>query len=658
VTAARITDSLPDLNDIFAPAGVEFVFDETRDFTTLNSTLLNREFTVLESPNAPDDEWDQEPLVDEKTHDDARTALAIEFPGKIVLIFHHRVKLAKNPDTGNWRLVAAGGASSATAAYVNLRSDTSATSLGHEIGHYLQLAHTFEKGIVEGGHPKSDGLNALDYDRGAVLDTPADVAGAIWEDAGFSDKCDPNTIQIPVTFEDSTARSYELAPDRSLVMSYFKGCPGPKTLSPQQARRVRDGLELRLRQNLITLKASTKHKIVRGATGAGGAISGLDMALVRGGRVVTAVRDGEKHLKLIAWDIAEDARQISRVGDASGGAVEEIAVCGLGMNMVATAVSDRQDLLKVIVWRVKENGDIVRLSDVTVTEHVNNVAVSTLLYSMDKNFFCTVSRTKTGKLRADVWRVFADGRLVFKTHDDFLLEVVPPPNAKTPLSLNRTGKASVVANYVDRSGNYRTILWRYDSGQNKLIRKEMSVDEGANTGRVSGCAVAREISVAAIEGANGSLKVFGFRFGNDGANMELREAAGAGRVSEVDVCNLGTEMVVTSVRTADDHLKVILWGVGRTGSPIYRITDASAEEDFSRLATCQVARSQFATAIRDKDGTLKVIVWRIPPTIVGGLVPSHSDDFAHLFRNATLEKKSLPTIDFDCDTGRSDDSDA
>ena len=64
----------------------------------------------------------------------------------------------------------------------------------------------------------------------------------------------------------------------------------PKRFSPQQIRRMRDALELRLRNHLISLKLSFSHSIVRGATEKAGAISEIDMALIRAGRVVTVVR--------------------------------------------------------------------------------------------------------------------------------------------------------------------------------------------------------------------------------------------------------------------------------------------------------------------------------------------------------------------------------
>jgi hypothetical protein len=68
ISAALIASQLATVNTIFAPAEVEFLFDIVADFTKINNTLLNREFTFLEAPNAGVNKWDHEPLRDVQTH--------------------------------------------------------------------------------------------------------------------------------------------------------------------------------------------------------------------------------------------------------------------------------------------------------------------------------------------------------------------------------------------------------------------------------------------------------------------------------------------------------------------------------------------------------------------------------------------------------------
>ena len=349
VTASAIKTRLGSVNQIFAPANIEFVFDEQTDLFKMNSTVHNRDFTVLEPPNVEGDKWDHQPKIDEVTHKQARQELAKQFPGRVVMIFHHREEIKKEEGVNRWSIVFNnGGSSGGNDFYLEGSEDLGGVHLAHELGHYLQLPHTFETGfetvadaaarireyVEEEGHQKNDGLDALDGDRAVVLDTPADIGSKIWEAQGL-DKCGRvGQIPIPVQFTDGSERSYTLQPDRSKVMSYFKGCAGEKTFSPQQIRRMRDGLELRLRHHLISIKPSFSYRIHRGGAGLAGAIEDVDVALIRFGRLVTAVRLSDGRLKLIVWDINEAGTEVTRRGDAAAGTVKDLSVCSLGQNML------------------------------------------------------------------------------------------------------------------------------------------------------------------------------------------------------------------------------------------------------------------------------------------------------------------------------------
>ena len=95
--------------------------------------------------------------------------------------------------------------------------------------------------------------------------------------------------------------------------------------------------------------------------------------------------------------------------------------------------------------------------------------------------------------------------------------------------------------------------------------------------------------------------------------MESGGQAEAADIANIDVCPVGTEMVVTGHRRGEgsNRLKVILWQVTKSGSDIIRLTDAAADEEFSQLSMCQTNRNQFATAVRDNAGKLRVIGWRV-----------------------------------------------
>ena len=625
ITANDIKTRLEVVNTIYAAANIEFVFDEQEDFFTMKSTLHNRDFTVLEEPN-DDGKWDHLPEIDKATHKEARNELAKEFPGRVVMLFHHREEFA---ESGNlWSIVFnGGGSSSATQFFIEMSEGLSANDIAHELGHYLQLPHTFNTGIEtvsaaaskirkyveDEGHEKKDGLNALDGDRAVITDTPADVASAIWKNEGLN-KCGPvSQITIPVTFSNGSERDYTLEPDRGNILSYFKSCENVKTLSPQQIRRIRDGLELRLRHHLISIKPSFLHQIQRGATGLAGAIQDVEMALVRSGRVVTAVQLSDGKLKLIVWDINEAGTEVTRRNDAVADTVNDFSMCSLGGNMLGTAVTTSGSQLKVTLWQVEENGDIKPLRSVERHNGIKDTAISIIKYGTGANFFATVSY-RLEKLEVDVWEARADGSLIHTANNSFAttpkLPGVTPVTAQ--LAMSNVGTDSVACHHVNESMLFTTFLWGYDQDGKKIVEKAKLTNTPAKV--VASCSPAREISVAAIRVSNNNFKLIAFRFPGDGKWMEVGAHRDAADIANIDVCPLGTQMVVTGHRRGDgnNQLRLILWQVTKSANNIIKLFGAVADEEFSRLSMCQVSRNQFATAIRDSDGKLRVIAWRLP----------------------------------------------
>jgi hypothetical protein len=615
-TATQITTKLQTVNEVFATAEVQFMFDEQNDFLKISSTLHNRSFTPLEPFNLPGDKWDHEPSVDSESHERAREELAKQFPGKMVIFFRKRTLLKEEKDqkgNGIWAIVpAGGGASSARSFYVDMRG-AGGNDLAHEMGHYLQLPHPFVEGVTTvataaqkikdyveiKNHPRAEGLNALDGDRHWVLDTPADAAGAIFEDEGLEPCGAVGQIPIEVTFSDNTKKTYELAPDRSLVMSYFKGCAGTKTLSPQQARRVRDGLELGLRHNLIGMKPSFSYLIRRGEIESAGAISRLGMALVRAGRVATAVRDDNGDLKIVVWDIEsrlDAGPRITRRGSGSAGAVGTISMCSLGLNMLATAVSDGGNTLKVILWRIEEDGSVTRLQSADAEGQIDAVAATHVYWDR----MATAVRRSDGTLKVDIWRTTAEGSI---THVKTATATAGKIEILGPMS--SVGMESFVTYLRDEGDALKPILWR--STKDTTERLGSTTLGEAPVSKVTGCTLSRDVSVAAIRDKEAKLKLIAYGFPENGNYIEERATAGAGSITEVDICRLGTQMVVTGVRDGSNALKVILWQVTRGGNHIIRLEDDSINESFNRLSMCYAGDDRFAIAIEDANGNLKII---------------------------------------------------
>ncbi len=652
IAASTVTSRLTTLNQVFAPATVEFVFDAANDFLKISSTVLNRDFTPLELPNVGSDKWNHEPLIDEETHTRARLALCRQFPGKLVVIFRNRKKLEEGED-GNWSIVdKGGGSSSSNSLFVNMSTISNGVDLAHEIGHYLQLPHPFVgnvktvadaaakiKKYVENGHAKADGLEALDGDRRVLLDTPADCAGSIFVSLGLDPCGTTGKIDIPVTFSDASKKTYVLEPNRNLVMSYFKGCSatGAKTLSAEQARRVRDGLELRHRHHLISVKPSFNHRITRGGVGTGGAIGELDVAMVRAGRLATVVRDGSDNLKVIVWDIEDAGEKITRRGSLAGGAVGRVSVCGLGSNMIATAVITGSNQLKVIIWRIDENGDVTRLGDAAADGEVTDVACCAARYNMANNYMATAVRRDDGTLKVDVWETFANGDVVLRSSATAGKINVPKSGINTPrLSICRAGAQSLATSVRTEATELKTILWEFDD--EKLVRIGDAPFDEASIGSLANCHAARETAVVAFQDKDKKLRLLGYGFPEDGRYIEARGTASAGAISHVGICPIGTEIVLTGVRAGSDKLKMILWQVTKSADFFVRLDDATTDETYSRFAMCSADRNQAATAFRDAGGNLKIIVWRLTSKIQ---LTSADDVFKAVFQQVVPSKDAV-----------------
>ncbi len=294
-------------NKIYASTGVEFVFIPSLDIEMRDDTALAQDFII-----GATDQWmlsRQPPLSDKErdalsstwTTDPHRNAIGATYPHKIVLLFAEGTTFAAATDPTSKKVSftavspSGGGHSWEDVLYVKLGAgawddqnwaDNFATFMAHEMGHYLHQHHTFvqfhldpkigedatvpdadkakavRKMIVDwledrlkAGIKPADIVAELDGDRDVVSDTPADDSGELInylnKAAGSGDAC--GTIGKVTLALSSGAVSY--TPDRSLVMSYFKGCTNfNQHFSPDQIKRMRDALINGNRRPLVAVQ--------------------------------------------------------------------------------------------------------------------------------------------------------------------------------------------------------------------------------------------------------------------------------------------------------------------------------------------------------------------------------------------------------------------
>lgn len=102
VTPEGFAQRVEAANAIYAPVGVNFVFDPAADLVQIRSTLLNRDVTVLVPPNVGTDGWSSKPPADTESHHRARADFARIFSRKIVVFCHQLTQLKEV--NGTWKI--------------------------------------------------------------------------------------------------------------------------------------------------------------------------------------------------------------------------------------------------------------------------------------------------------------------------------------------------------------------------------------------------------------------------------------------------------------------------------------------------------------------------------------------------------------------------
>lgn len=627
ITANGVVSLVSTANQIFADADVEFVYDPATDFTHINSTLLNRDFTPLSDLTKATDK-DKEPAVTQVPHRRAKRQIAELFNDSITVFFSRRSRLAFSTSKGHWEELSGNKhSSSGLGGWVNMLGSASGSILAHEIGHFLQNRHPFGKRpatvaeaaetikkYVEDGHDKADGIAVFDGDVRWVTDTPPDPGPALFEAVHGSACATDEKVDVEVTFADGTKKTYGLGPDRTNVMSYFR-CNNlgmPVSLTAQQAWRVRDTLDTGLRHRLIATSAAqlAGHLTRKGSAVADvAALSRLRTLAIGNGRVVTVARGADDKLNLTAWDVSDDGATITKRGSAQAGVVKEVAACYAGLGLVVTAVKTSSDVLKMIVWKVSESGAITRKGD--ATDEAMGAALSTCRIGME--YLATGTTTSAGTVRIAIWRVRADGTIARTS--------TASAGAASQIALAEswntdiTTDGSDVVDYAqltsavrDSGGDLKLIHWAIaDDG--KSIRRLADASAGA-VDDIALCSLPPRSLISAMRDSGDNLRLISWMLDEGGLAVNRWDSAVAGKIKDLDTCIAGRDLVATAVRTEGNNLKVIVWRPIANGAEIVRIADNEAG-GAALITVCQSSPGVLVTGIKDKSGDLKLIAWKL-----------------------------------------------
>ena len=196
-------------------------------------------------------------------------------------------------------------------------------------------------------------------------------------------------------------------------------------------------------------------KRLHGPDGEGGEISLVSVIDIYPDMILTAVRDGDGKLRLIAWKVDSNGGITRSSGpDGEGGEISLVSVIDIQADMILTAVRDGDGKLRLIAWKVDSNGGITRSSG--PDGEGGEITLLSILPLFHGSYTITAVRDGDGKLRLNLWHL--DSRTgSIKQYSD--------PDACTEqinlISLVHFFSESLVVTAVrDGDGKLRLIAWR------------------------------------------------------------------------------------------------------------------------------------------------------------------------------------------------------
>jgi len=620
---SQISEAIDEASQSFASAGIEFVFDPYVDLEKINSTLLNRELTLLADPEdlTDPDIYPPASAYDTASHHRARTQLADQHRDRITIFFRHTERWAWSESDGHWVVIGRGGSSSWGAPYVNMHNNPPGKNgLAHEIGHYLQNRHPFVTGVMTVDdaigriqnyikyHPANQGLDALDGDRSFVRDTPADAAGSIYGDLGGF-KCDPNgeiNLDVPDPFNPSIIHSYLLDPDRTNIMSYYGGCPWSMGLSPDQIARTRDALQNGNRHRLISAQYSGFQGplTLQGVVSAGVA-GNIRLTRTRHRQLVTTLLTNSGKLKLIAWHADGDGNLTRRGDIQTSGNATRVEVVNMGLGLLATAIRTSSGVFKLIIWQVDAAGNLVRKGDATLRSQVTDLGIARI----GPEYLVTGLRTATGTLKMVAWRLSVAGELT-------LLDEATG-GVHSSLSLAPLGRAlGVAASLRNAEGNLEVIAWQLNLADNSLNR----TSEAGGGKTLLTRAVNQDVDrmVTAVRTSTGYMKLIVWATDDDGTLTRVGNGTDYDNgATAIAAARLGVDLIGTATITGSTHrLEVAAWGISADGTQVTKQQAVVSSLEAREVAAAQVDSGKLAVAATDSLGRLYVMVWQVPGLIL------------------------------------------
>ena len=173
-----------------------------------------------------------------------------------------------------------------------------------------------------------------------------------------------------------------------------------------------------------------------------------------GGRLTTAVRDGDGKLKLIVWN-ASGAGEFTRLGDSGAQAGAATKICSVrdSHGHILTSVRAGDASLVLISWAISRDGRVVsRLAD----SHNQAGSISDNALMRRAPGAISAVRTNGGILKLLAWEVSATGWIA-RAGDSYNL--AGEASLITLCQDSLTGDAPILSAVRTGSGNLKLITW-------------------------------------------------------------------------------------------------------------------------------------------------------------------------------------------------------
>ncbi|HZG00015.1 MAG TPA: matrixin family metalloprotease, partial [Chitinophagales bacterium] len=335
--------------------------------------------------------------------------------------------------------------------------------------------------------------------------------------------------------------------------------------------------------------------------GQAGFVSEIAAARHNKRQVITAVQAQNGSLKLIAWRVSNDG-SIARTGDSAdqAGAATSIAISrNLDDTRFITACRNGSNRLFLISWDINADGTTIsRLAD---SGSLAGNASLIRIVCVSKNRFVTACRAGDGSLKLIGWQLKNDGSLIR------LAESGTQAGKVLDIALVTVSSNRVITAVRTASGGLKLISWKVSDTE--ITRLADSGDQAGEARMIRATIDQAGNVVTAIKAGNNNLMLITWSVSSTGKIKRLKDAF-AGETNGHDI-SMAKGKVITGVRTGSGHLKVIVWETNDNGN-IARIGDsANLAGDASLITQCEEfdGAPPIVTSVRAANNSLKMISW-------------------------------------------------